>query len=150
MNQKIINYTLEDIDQAATDIWQAGKDYAVWSFKGDMGAGKTTLIAAICRQLGVEDPVSSPTYAIVNEYAFEDTGVSKTIYHCDWYRLRDTEEARDAGMEDCLYEPNSYSFIEWASKAPELLLYPYLEIDIEVLSETERKAKVFCGLTKLP
>ena len=147
MNQKIINYTLADIEQAAAEIWQTGKDYAVWSFKGDMGAGKTTLIAALCRQLGVGDPVSSPTYAIVNEYAFEADGVSKTIYHCDWYRLRDAEEAREAGMEDCLYAANSYSFIEWASKAPELLLHPYLEIDIEMLSETERKAKVFCGRT---
>lgn len=139
---QIISYTLSDIDKAAAALWEAGKDYAVWSFVGDMGAGKTTLISAICHRLGVEDAVSSPTYAIVNEYQFQDSEHTKTIYHCDWYRLKDANEARDAGMVDCLYQTNSYSFIEWASIAPELLDKPFFKIDIEILSEEERVARL--------
>ena len=137
-----ISYTLSDIDAAAAALWEAGKAYAVWSFAGDMGAGKTTLIAAICHHLKVEDAVSSPTYAIVNEYQFQDGAITKTIYHCDWYRLKDANEARDAGIEECLYQPNAYSFIEWASIAPGLLDKPFLKIEIEVLSEGERVARL--------
>lgn len=143
MNPIEIRYDLSGLNEAARIIWETGKDYTVWSFAGDMGAGKTTLISAICHLLGVEDAVSSPTYAIVNEYQFQQDEHTKTIYHCDWYRLKDADDARDAGMEDCLYQSNSYSFIEWASKAEILLYKPYLKIDIKIISETERLARLW-------
>ncbi|MCC6185572.1 MAG: tRNA (adenosine(37)-N6)-threonylcarbamoyltransferase complex ATPase subunit type 1 TsaE [Chitinophagaceae bacterium] len=140
-----VKYTLGTIDQAAKAIWAVGKDYSVWSLVGDMGAGKTTLVSAICKQLGVADAVSSPTYAIAHEYELIEESARKRIFHCDWYRLHDSEEARQAGMEDMLYQPNTYTIVEWASQAPELLYLPYLCLSIEVLSETERQASLSVG-----
>lgn len=137
-----VKYTLNNIDQAAKAIWAVGKDYSVWSLVGDMGAGKTTLVSAICKCLAVADAVSSPTYAIAHEYQLIDGAATKRIFHCDWYRLHDAEDARLAGMEDLLYQPNTYTIVEWASQAQELLYLPYLCISIEVLSETERKASI--------
>ena len=143
MNLRQIAYNLQDIKHAAAQLWDWGKEYTVWSFAGDMGAGKTTLISALCHHLGVQDPVSSPTYAIVNEYRFLQEGQQKTIYHADWYRLKNTDEARQAGMEEILYQQDAYTFIEWASRAPELLRQAYLKIEIEVISETERIAHIW-------
>lgn len=133
-----ISFTLENINTAASAVWQVGKDFSVWTFNGEMGAGKTTLISAICKHLGVLDAVSSPTYALINEYKFAHEGISKTIYHADWYRLKDAADARNAGIDESLYQPNSYSFIEWSSIAPELLCKTYLKIEIEILNETDR------------
>lgn len=133
-----ISYTLENINTAAAAVWQLGKDFSVWTFNGEMGAGKTTLISAICNYLGVLDAVSSPTYALVNEYKFTHESIPKTIYHADWYRLKNAADARNAGIDESLYQPNSYSFIEWSSIAPELLSKPYLKIDIEIVNEIER------------
>lgn len=104
-----------------------------------MGAGKTTFIHALCDYLGVQDAVSSPTFALVNEYHFMQNGLDRTIYHMDWYRLRDAAEATGAGMEDALHQKDAYCFVEWPEKAPELLPHPYVRIDIEVISETERR-----------
>lgn len=138
MQTQKISYSLATLNDAAGALWAIGKDISVWSFVGEMGAGKTTLIAALCHFLGVQDAVSSPTYALVNEYQFEQDGQTKTIYHADWYRLKDAEDARQAGMEEILYQPHAYAFIEWASNAIELLHKAYLKIDIEVINEEER------------
>lgn len=132
------SFNLDSIQLAAARLWQFGKDYAVWSFVGEMGAGKTTLISAICKHLGVQDAVSSPTYALVNEYTFTQEGNATTIFHADWYRLKDAADARNAGMDEILFQPNTYSFIEWASIAPELLNKVYLKVEIENVNETER------------
>jgi tRNA threonylcarbamoyladenosine biosynthesis protein TsaE len=95
-----------------------------------MGAGKTTFIHELCDLLGVEDTVSSPTFAIINEYHFLHGGIDKIIYHMDWYRIRNTAEAITAGVEDALSQKNAYCFIEWPEKARELLPKPHLWIDI--------------------
>jgi tRNA threonylcarbamoyladenosine biosynthesis protein TsaE len=136
-----INYSLATIKEAAQAIWAMGKDYAVWSFVGDMGAGKTTLISAICQHLSVLDAVSSPTYALVNEYHFTEHEQEKIIYHADWYRLKDSADARNAGMEEILYQNNTYAFIEWANQAIDLLSKDYFKIEIAALSDTERNAQ---------
>lgn len=133
-----IVYRLDNINTAAGALWQVGKDFSVWTFNGEMGAGKTTLISTICQHLGVEDAVSSPTYALINEYKCTLEGIRKTIYHADWYRLKDATDARNAGIDETLYQPNTYSFIEWSSIAPELLSKPYLKIDIDLVNENER------------
>jgi tRNA threonylcarbamoyladenosine biosynthesis protein TsaE len=137
-----ISYSLSNIEQAAHQFWQYAHQYRVLAFSGEMGAGKTTFIHTLCAQLGVTDSVSSPTFALINEYHFQDNGKDKTIYHMDWYRLRDAAEAMHAGMEDCLTQQNAYSFVEWPEKAPELLPLPYLWISIEAINETEREMKV--------
>jgi tRNA threonylcarbamoyladenosine biosynthesis protein TsaE len=134
-----ISYSLATIGNALDQFWQYAHAYRVLAFSGEMGAGKTTFIHALCAHLGVRDTVSSPTFALINEYHFMQGGHDKTIYHMDWYRLRDTEEAINAGMEDALNNRNAYCFVEWAEKATDLLPFPHLWISIEVLNESERK-----------
>ena len=141
-----ISYTLADIDKAAVQFWALTRTYRVFAFSGDLGAGKTTFIHTLCNYLAVEDAVSSPTFALINEYHFAGSeGTDTTIYHMDWYRLRDTAEAINAGMEDCLlqaYRGAAYCFIEWPDKATGLLLPPYLSISIETTGISERKMTV--------
>lgn len=137
-----ITYTLETIDQAATRFWQQAADYHCFAFSGGLGAGKTTFIHALCDLLGVTDAVSSPTFALINEYHFDKAGRDKIIYHMDWYRLRDEEEAIHAGMEDAILNPEAYTFIEWPEQAPGILHSPYLWITIEPTGDSERKMSI--------
>ena len=115
-----ISYTKADIHEAAHQLWQWAHPFQVFAFSGSLGAGKTTFIHALCDMLKVKDVVSSPTFALINEYRFNNEGAEEVIYHMDWYRLRDADEAIDAGMEDAL-QTGAYCFIEWPEKAPELL-----------------------------
>lgn len=108
-----------------------------------MGAGKTTFIHALCNTLGVQDAVSSPTFALINQYQFDQNGTEQVIYHMDWYRLKDEDEAINAGMEDCLLQKDNYSFIEWPEKAPGIIPHPHLWIEIETVSPTERRMQVW-------
>jgi tRNA threonylcarbamoyladenosine biosynthesis protein TsaE len=123
MSPDILQFTFSqsEIQEAAARLWQWAAPNQVFAFSGSLGAGKTTFIHAICDMLRVEDVVSSPTFALINEYHFQNAGEDQTIYHMDWYRLRDTNEAIDAGMEDTLDIKGAYRFIEWPEKAPELL-----------------------------
>lgn len=112
MEIKINN--LKDINLAArTFIYNMGKG-RVFAFYGKMGAGKTTFIKAVCENLGVTDVITSPTFAIVNEYTSETSG--DTIYHFDFYRIKKIEEVYDMGYEEYFYS-GSLCFIEW----PELI-----------------------------
>jgi tRNA threonylcarbamoyladenosine biosynthesis protein TsaE len=112
-----LQFNLSTIKEAVQSLWHKGKDTKVWVFHGEMGAGKTTLIHALCEELGVKQAISSPTFAIINEY---NSPVAGTIYHMDWYRMRDEEEAIQAGIEDCLLSGN-YCFVEWPEKAENIL-----------------------------
>ena len=98
-----------------------------------MGAGKTTFIKAICHELGVTDAVSSPTFSIVNEYIGANIGV----YHFDFYRLKNQNEALDMGYEEYFYSGH-YCFIEWPEKIPDMLPAHYVSIKIEVLNDDAR------------
>lgn len=138
MQQEFI-YELKDIEFVAQQLLTIGKDYSIWSFSGQMGAGKTSLIKAICTLLHVQENVSSPTYALVNEYAGERDGQKLRIYHSDWYRISSAEEARAAGIEDLLDEKDSIHFIEWSSNAAELLQRAHLLIEIQVIDVHLRK-----------
>ena len=97
-----------------------------------MGAGKTTLIKVICKDLGVEDNVSSPTFSIINEYVSSE---GESIYHFDFYRLKDEEEALDMGCEEFFYK-NSLCFIEWPEKIPSLIPEEVLKVKITKEKET--------------
>lgn len=133
-----ISYSPDTIDNAAQKLWVFAKEYRIWTFSGDMGAGKTTLISSLCKLLGVEEAVSSPTFSLINEYRFRNPeGAYTTILHMDWYRISSITEAIDAGMEDAL-QGGAYCFIEWPEKATELLQDEYLQIKIDTLSATER------------
>ena len=116
-----MNITIKDLDhieEAALEfIGQMGDD-TVFAFYGKMGAGKTTFIKALCKLLGVEDEVNSPTFAIINEYRSETT--AELIYHFDFYRIKKLEEVYDLGYEDYFYS-GALCFIEWPELVEELL-----------------------------
>lgn len=136
-----ISYSLNNIDKAVELFWEVAKDYRVVTFSGDMGAGKTTFISHLCQYLQVPDAVSSPTFALVNEYRFAKESIEQTIFHTDWYRLRSTEEAINAGMEECIDQTkngNTYCWIEWPEKASELLPALHLAVHITATDITER------------
>ena len=141
-----ITYTLNNIESAARQFWETAGGYSIFAFSGEMGAGKTTFIHTLCDLLEVQDTVSSPTFALMNEYHFINAGNREAIiYHLDWYRLKDTAEAINAGMEDCLLTARAgaaYCFIEWPEKALDLLQLPYLWISIETTDIMERKMTV--------
>jgi len=99
-----------------------------------MGAGKTTLIKSLCECLGITEPVTSPTFSIVNEYI----GAGNKIYHFDFYRLKDQTEALDMGYEEYFYS-DAYCFIEWPEKIPDLLPEHYINIRIKVLENNLRQ-----------
>ena len=100
-----------------------------------MGAGKTTLIHALCDLLRVDDAVGSPTFAIINEYKSAVAGI---IFHMDWYRVKDETEAVQAGCEDCI-DSGNFCFIEWPEKAPLLLPANTFNVFLSVINEHERR-----------
>jgi tRNA threonylcarbamoyladenosine biosynthesis protein TsaE len=131
---KQLNYTLSEIKNIAAQLWNEHHEKKIWAFNAEMGAGKTTFIHALCDVLNVSGIVSSPTFAIINEYTSADAGV---IFHMDWYRIKDETEAIQAGCEDCI-ESGNYCFIEWPEKFPRLLPDDTLYISIEVKNMEER------------
>jgi tRNA threonylcarbamoyladenosine biosynthesis protein TsaE len=127
-------YTLDQLEGVAATLIKQYAHQPVWAFFAPMGAGKTTLIGQICKQMGVKDAVASPTFAIMNEY--EANG--QLIYHMDWYRLEDEAEARRTGVEAAMEEAD-LSFIEWPEKAPALLPVHVVKIEIEILDPERRR-----------
>ena len=127
-------YTLAEIDDVAQSLMKKFGSKSVWAFHAPMGAGKTTLITALCQILGVQDRVNSPTFAIMNEYQ----GLGKVIYHMDWYRLENDGEARRAGVEMAM-DDSDYCFIEWPEKAINLIPSDALHIEIEILGPEHRR-----------
>jgi len=112
-------FSLENINEVAKSFWQAAGDHRVFAFHGAMGAGKTTFIHALCDVKGITDVVGSPTFSLVNEYAYDCEGTKRVLFHIDLYRVKDEEEARRAGIEDCLYSGH-VCLVEWPEKAPGL------------------------------
>lgn len=122
-----IKFQLSTIDDAARQFVEAIGDRTVFAFFGGMGAGKTTFIKAVCQQMGVtEDMVSSPTFAIVNEYE----GSRGSIYHFDFYRIRQVSEAVNMGFDDYLFSGN-LCFIEWPELVEPLLPEDTVRVTIE-------------------
>jgi tRNA threonylcarbamoyladenosine biosynthesis protein TsaE len=120
--------SLEDLPAAASVLLEEAAAASVILFEGPMGAGKTTLIKELCRQLGVEENVSSPTFALVNEYEGRER---KLIYHFDFYRINDEREALDIGAPE-YFESGNLCLIEWPSLIPNLLPEHYLLVELEV------------------
>ena len=128
-------FKLDRIRQVAAALWEEGKSKKVWAFHAEMGTGKTTFIHALCEELGVASAISSPTFAIINEYS---SPVAGTIYHMDWYRLKDEEEAVNAGIEDSLLS-QQLCLIEWPEKATGLLPDDTFHLHIEIIDENTRR-----------
>lgn len=132
-----ITFSLDTIDQAADQFWKLAGNRRVIAFHGQMGAGKTTFIHALCRAKHVTSAVSSPTFSIINEYAYPG-GV---LYHIDLYRLEQEEEAFRAGVEDCLYSGN-ICLVEWPERATALFPADTVNIFFEVIDPETRKITI--------
>ncbi len=124
----------------ATDILQQTAPHRVYAFDGKMGAGKTTFIKQLCEEMGTEDVVNSPTFAIVNVYDVAKPYEGE-VYHFDCYRLKDIREAVDFGAEEYLYSGN-YCFIEWPEMIAALLPEDTVEVQIEVQENGDRLLKI--------
>ena len=119
---------LEKIREAAREFVANIGEGTVFAFYGKMGAGKTTFVKAVCEELGVEDVITSPTFAIVNEYRSETSG--ELIYHFDFYRVKKIEEVYDMGFEDYFYS-GALCFIEWPELCEEVLPKDTVKVTIE-------------------
>lgn len=133
----IRRFTLAELPAVAKDLLKELANPRVIALDAPMGAGKTTLVHAVCDQLKVNDPVGSPTFSIINEYG----SASGSVYHIDCYRLKSEEEAIDAGIEDCLHGTN-WCFIEWAEKIPHLLPENLVRITLKVLDPVTRELEL--------
>ncbi len=125
--KKISIQSLEAIKEAAHEFIAVMGDYTAFAFNGEMGAGKTTFIKALCEELGVEDIANSPSFAIINEYRSETT--AELIYHFDCYRLESEEEAEEIGVEDYFYS-GALCFIEWSERIESLLPDDTVEVEM--------------------
>ena len=124
-----------ELSGVAQALLEAHPQERVFGFFGEMGTGKTTLIKEICRQLGVEGGMTSPTFAIVNEYWTRD---GEPLYHFDFYRIEDPDDATRIGFQDYLYS-GSYCFIEWTDKVESLLHGEYTPVTIERIDDQTRR-----------
>ncbi|MCF6240335.1 MAG: tRNA (adenosine(37)-N6)-threonylcarbamoyltransferase complex ATPase subunit type 1 TsaE [Bacteroidales bacterium] len=142
--QKFVIKSLDDLPKTAENIVRLFniqaqmKEYNCIAFYGEMGAGKTTLIKEICKVLGVKDITSSPTFALINEYL---TQTDERIFHFDFYRINNLEEAYDLGYEDYFYS-NNLCMIEWPEKIESLLPEKYIEIKIDVDETNKRLVQI--------
>lgn len=131
-----------DIPQLAIQILQEYADYRLFALAGEIGAGKTTLVKAICEQVGVREAVTSPTFSLVNVYEYLDATHQKhELYHIDLYRLKSVQEAIDIGIEDYLFS-NTYCFVEWYELIETLLPDKVLYLKIIVMPDESRLVKV--------
>ena len=129
----------EGLAAAARQFVEAMGERRIFAFYGNMGAGKTTFFKAICEALGVEDVVTSPTFAIVNEYGAD--GAFDRVYHFDFYRIKNLREAYDIGCEEYFYS-GCPCFIEWPELVEELLPENTVNVSIEVRDDESRLVKI--------
>ena len=130
--------SLDEISKAAQEFVAAMGDKKVFAFYGKMGAGKTTFIKAVCEELGVEDVINSPTFAIVNEYV---DGKGEPIYHFDFYRIKKEQEVLDIGYEDYVYSGN-VCLMEWPELIENLLPDDAVKVTIEEETDGSRKVSI--------
>lgn len=126
-----LQFSLDTIHEAAARFWQLVKNATVFAFHGDMGAGKTTFIHALCDAKGVKDVVGSPTFSIINEYEYDCEGTKKGLYHMDLYRIKDEEEALRTGVEDALLS-GYICLVEWPEKAPGIFPDDTVQVSIKI------------------
>ncbi len=132
-------FTLDEIDNVASNLIKSYPDARVLALYGEMGSGKTTFIKALCRYFKVDQVVTSPTFAIVNEY--RDKYGKNSYFHFDFYRIENIEEAMDIGYEDYFYS-NHKCFVEWPGRIEELLPEGALKLLIKVIDNGKRELLV--------
>ena len=135
-----LTYTIHQLPQTANAFWTIAENERVIAFHGKMGSGKTTLIHALCESMAVKDVVGSPTFAIINEYIVTGNHTKK-FFHIDLYRIRDEQEAIQAGVEDCIYSDH-ICLVEWPEKILSLLPANTLHVYIDVVDEQTRSLRI--------
>ena len=138
MSMDIKINSLDEMGKAAQEFVAAMGDRTVFAFYGKMGAGKTTFIKAVCEELGVEDVINSPTFAIVNEYV---DGNGEPVYHFDFYRIKKEQEVLDIGYEDYVYSGH-VCFMEWPELIENLLPDDAVKVTIEEETDGSRKVSI--------
>ena len=131
------NYSLQDLSLIASEIISSAKSKTLL-FYGEMGVGKTTLIKEICKELKVQDSIYSPTFSLVNEY---QTSTNEKVFHFDFYRITDQEEALDIGIEEYFYN-NDWCLIEWPGNIENLLPLEAVEIHLTILDNRKRNIQL--------
>lgn len=139
-------FSLDNINMVAKKFWKVTNDKIVFAFHGQMGAGKTTFIHALCDAKAVKDVISSPTFSIINEYEYVPIAIGsevtkKTIFHIDLYRLKDEEEAIRTGVEDALYS-GCICLVEWPEKALRIFPKNTVHVQIELIDNQTRRLKI--------
>jgi tRNA threonylcarbamoyladenosine biosynthesis protein TsaE len=137
MTTKKQSYTIDDLESIADLVLDLCDEDNIILFYGEMGSGKTTLIKAICKLLGIKEHTSSPSYALINEYDAD----GDRVYHMDLFRLKDVEEAIDLGIEDYLYS-DALCLIEWPQLINELLPMQYTEVRLKGLDANSREIHI--------
>ncbi len=135
------SFSLSTINEVAKEFWKATEGRLVIAFHGQMGAGKTTFIHALCDAKEVKDVVGSPTFSIINEYEYECDGTKKVLFHIDMYRIKDEEEALRAGVEDALYS-GYICLVEWPEKAAGIFPDDTVHVYLELTDSTFRRLKI--------
>jgi tRNA threonylcarbamoyladenosine biosynthesis protein TsaE len=130
-------YTLEEIENTAAHFWNEVPFSKVIALHGQMGAGKTTFVSALCRIKGITSTIGSPTFSVINEYVYP----GGNIYHIDLYRLKDEEEAIRTGVEDCLYSGN-ICLVEWPERAPGLFNEDTVHVYFETSNDYTRHISI--------
>jgi len=139
--QMEITYSFGELPRAAQTFWKAVGNARVFAFHGSIGSGKTTFIHALCEALHVKDVISSPTFSIINEYFSSSEQPAKKIYHIDLYRLKDEQEALQAGVEDCLYSDH-ICLVEWPEKISTLLPDGTIHVFLEPVNDQTRRLRI--------
>jgi tRNA threonylcarbamoyladenosine biosynthesis protein TsaE len=134
-------FSLDNIREAAAEFWETVNEKKVFAIHGEMGAGKTTFIHALCEVKGVTDPVTSPTFSLINEYRYSCEGTPRVIFHMDLYRVNSKEEAMQAGIQDCLYSGNT-CLVEWPEKAPDLFPPGTVNVFIDIINTDTRRLRI--------
>ena len=127
-------FRLTELEEVARELLQKAGRHRIWLFNGEMGAGKTTLIKAMCNALGVNGGMTSPTFSIINEY---HTASGESVYHFDFYRLKNENEALDIGAEE-YFDSGRYCFIEWPDRIPSLIPDRHFVLDLSIMEKDTR------------
>jgi tRNA threonylcarbamoyladenosine biosynthesis protein TsaE len=137
-------YGIADLPEIAKELAQIISQFRVVTFTGNLGAGKTTLIKVLCGHLGVKETVNSPTFSLVNQYTIEGAEVGDVLFHIDLYRLKNEEEAFDAGIEEHLFSGH-LCLVEWPEKAIGIIPDNTLRVEITTQDHEQRHIRVVSG-----
>ena len=132
-----ISYKIDEINSAAKEILSLYNSSKIYVFIGEMGSGKTTLIKSLVKELGYKGIVNSPTFSIINEYSN-----GNKIFHFDFYRINDKNELLDLGIEEYI-NSDHWCFIEWPDLIIDLLPEGFIKLNLETISENERKITIY-------